>query len=467
MAGKNVRCPRCGVEIKIPTTAPNAVASKQQATSTKIACPNCNRALTVKDRSLLGKKVSCPKCKQPFVAGHTARPKASDIPGSQSDADLTSLFDEEFGAGAPVTPDPKDVDGYRLASSAPTSGPSPSLAAGLPTGRVGLIRQFGQTTVAERNYHPPLALSPDGRYLIAGANGGFVMWDSGTGKEIRPFPARDQKFAVKSIAFSPDGSRIAAVDRLVRMFDTATGRELWAASITSVEAAAFAPHANHLAVAAPTPCILDAASGQEISRVNVPSAMTRRIVGAAARSLSCIAFSANGGRMLTGHKDGVRLWDLQTGDLLHSYTSFWTGHSNITSQQSTLCVAFSPAGKLGLFGDSDGVDVYDLASHKHLKTVTCAEGPWLSTEKSSDVQSVAVSRDGTRALCGKGGFDQLKNGGTWYDTTLHVLDLVNDREIACFDHHDFEIQAVAFGPTNQLAASIAHHQVCLWELPSG
>lgn len=36
-----------------------------------ISCPNCGVGLKIKDYSLLGKKVPCPKCKVPFqIAMH-------------------------------------------------------------------------------------------------------------------------------------------------------------------------------------------------------------------------------------------------------------------------------------------------------------------------------------------------------------------------------------------------------------
>ena len=54
------------------------------------------------------------------------------------------------------------------------------------------------------------------------------IWDSATGKEL--FALKGHAGAVTSVAFSPDGQRLASAsaDQTVKIWDSATGKELFA-----------------------------------------------------------------------------------------------------------------------------------------------------------------------------------------------------------------------------------------------
>ena len=54
------------------------------------------------------------------------------------------------------------------------------------------------------------------------------IWDSATGKELFAFKGHAGR--VRSVAFSPDGRRLAlaSADNTVRIWDGATGKELFA-----------------------------------------------------------------------------------------------------------------------------------------------------------------------------------------------------------------------------------------------
>ena len=68
-----------------------------------------------------------------------------------------------------------------------------------------------------------MAFSPDGQRLAAGVSNKVKIWDIATGKEL---------FALKGIGgwgivFSPDGQRLAALSGGgVKIWDSATGKEL-------------------------------------------------------------------------------------------------------------------------------------------------------------------------------------------------------------------------------------------------
>ncbi len=177
---------------------------------------------------------------------------------------------------------------------------------------------------------PPdgVALSPDGRRLARGS----TILDSATGKELLTLKSPPHK--VTSVAFSPDGQRLALVGNdggadpmLVSIWDSATGKELltfnhhadWVGSLV------FSPDGKRLAwVEASEVKICDSATGQELFALN-----------GHADFVASVAFSPDGKRLASASIGSAILWDSATGNELITLDG---GAGYVRS------VAFSPDG---------------------------------------------------------------------------------------------------------------------------
>jgi len=278
-----------------------------------------------------------------------------------------------------------------------------------------------------------VAYSPDGSRLASGGqDGAVIVWDLARGEAGAVL--RGHTAQIRAVAYSPDGSRLASVglDRTVRIWDARAGLLLSTfTGQTFVNALAFSPDGRRLASAGNdnVVTIRDVESGRQLTTLAGP---TEAIYG--------LDFSSDGARIACASTDRtVWIWDLATGQAVLTYR----GHNG-----AALGVAFSADGKrVASCGDERLVKVWDARTGKDLLTLA-GHTNW--------VRAVRYSPDGARvAAAGQ-------------DQTVRVWDARTGQLLATLRGHQDDVRAVAYSPDGfRLASAGIDSRVNVWTPDAG
>ncbi len=238
------------------------------------------------------------------------------------------------------------------------------------------IRDFDDTT----DDFAACAFSPDGQFIATARPKQVRIWNADTYQELTPLVGHAGE--VLAIAFAPDGQRVATAskDQSIRVWDTATGRELrilkgkiWAWTRT----VAFSPNGRRIVTGATdfAPRVYDVETGEELLALK-----------GHAGPITSVVFSPDGRRIASAAYDGmVKLWDAQTGRELLSLE----GHNG----QTVFSLVFSPDGKRIIGGRADNaVSVWKAADPAELSQ-------WQEAERKANLlrEERAVTLDALRA----------------------------------------------------------------------
>ena len=250
--------------------------------------------------------------------------------------------------------------------------------------------------------------------------------------DLREF--RGHTDAVRAVAFSPDGARLATTgnDSTVRVWDVAGGGQLQVLKESGKYGLAFSPDGHRVATAGREGIVrvwdLDKGAPQFDIKAHKPG------------SVRHVTFNLDGTRLATAGEDTVvRVWDSATGKLLQELK----GHTS-----DVYVVAFSPDGKQLASADRDGtVRVWDVAQRRELHVHRGHTG---------SVQSVAYSPDGTRlAWAGQ-------------DGAVRIWDLAERGEPRALRGHSGIVNGVAYSPDGLwLASAGADGTLRIWNTVSG
>ncbi len=276
------------------------------------------------------------------------------------------------------------------------------------------------------------AFSPDKKWFASGSKDNTVrLWETATGRELQSMEGNIG--FITTLAFSPDSHVLAAggLSGQVKLWDVATGSELRRLDghTESINSVAF-NKAGQLASASndKTIKLWDAATGQVL-----------RTFAGHTGEVQSIAFSADGRVLASAGTDKtVKLWDVVSG----SESRTLAGHG-----AEVYAVAISPDGQTVASGSYDKtVKLWDVATGRETQTLTGNEG----------FSAIAFSPIGKRLVAGD------KRGA------LHVWDLTNANAVRTLLGHTDAIDGVAFSPDGRwLASGSEDGSTRLWATDTG
>jgi WD40 repeat protein len=300
-----------------------------------------------------------------------------------------------------------------------------------------------------------VAFSPDGKRLATGDTSGDIqIWELPSGRQL--VNCKGHEHWVWAVAFSPDGQFLASAsdDYRVKLWDVETGTCLktFIGHTYSVNAIAFSPDGRYIATSSQDATIriwdLQTPAGSSAvdasSRLGVVDTCVQ-LVGHQGRVWS-VAFSP----IRTG-KPGdefilascsedrtIKLWDMGTGNCLQTLI----GH-----QDWVKSVAFSPDGQVLASGSFDHtLKLWDLQT-----------GVCLNTLRGHTSTSTMVTFSSSGQLASSS-----------YDQTIKLWHVSTGQCIRTLQGHGNRVWSVAFDPTGEwLASGGDDHATKLWRVSNG
>ena len=199
-----------------------------------------------------------------------------------------------------------------------------------------------------------VSFSPDGQTLASADRKDYIyLWNAVTSQLLNflPVPTVFGAVEVSSISFSSDGAMLASNGgrtNFIRLWDVYRGRYIanfWGTT-DAVTSISFRPDSQMLAVGDRNGNIHLWDANREHRHADAAYPLHKRKLGhKPSSSIHSVTFSPDGAMLASGNSDNtIRLWDVNTGELLHTLT----GHTDAVNS-----VTFSPNGRTLASGSSD------------------------------------------------------------------------------------------------------------------
>ena len=316
---------------------------------------------------------------------------------------------------------------------------TPSMEGDLHTWHLpdGATARIGRGALSEHD--GAIAFSPDGQLLAVASGIGIWLYEVETSRAVALLPTTA---SVWSVAFSPDGTRLASGanedtggigDNSVKLWDVATGENIatlkGGGHVYVVRSLSFSPDGTTLASA-----------GGDL--VNLWDVATGENIATFQDNRGPVSFAPDGRILAFVSSDNtVQLWDVAT----RERTATLEGHTSVVRS-----IAFAPDGAILASASFDAtVQLWDVATEQNIATL----------RHSGWVHSLSFSPDGTTLASASLDF----GGGD-----VKPWDVATREQIATLEGWvAHQATSVSFSPNGATVASVSEGTVLLWDIETG